>query len=1060
DQLPYHYKNEYAFIRLFGKLVERYYNHVFLHYPTTSSTTLKPLTYGQVDHIATNVACELASDVKHMGTNSVVGYIGDHGLDAVIIMLAFLKLRITFMFMSPRNSLAAHTNLLQKTNAACVFSSKKYGDIADEAAKECEHDCFSKAIPAIDVDTILRKPRNSQADSILDQNFSHEDIEKIAMIIHSSGSTNYPKPIRFSNRYLICIIQSLNLNAANSNPSMLPTDEDIALPSLPLFHAFGFYCCFGQITFGASCIVLKDLPPQPHEILTICRQLRVSLMMLPPLILGQLKKHLDMTKDFAPLANIKYVIYGGASLNQEVGDFFHQNGVNVGSNFGCTEMGVFSSKDLDPADHNSVCIRPIAPMVPYVIWEPVDDHGPTAYHLVIRGDCPALATGVANRSNGDFATSDILRHEPTKEGKDYWRHLGRKDDILVMENGEKTNPIPMENTIRSYPVVKQCTVIGEARHCTAVLIELEFNAAVHMTLQDAIDQVLEAVRAANVDAPNHSTILPQMVYILPLSQHLATTAKGTVVRKLSIDKFKDVIENMYQSFLDGADRSKKAARSDQQVAMQWGTESIEAFLRQSASQVLNKDMRELDIHTSLFDYGLNSLISIQLRNMVTERFAGVPSNIIYEYPTISSLARVLATLRDGQVPNDADIIENHYQETQNIKNQYIARAKRDFGVCKHTALAKLQDQHTVLLTGATGSLGSFLLRDMLKSPNVKKVVALVRGNHVQLFDRLVEAFRNRRLDVSLLYDSHGTRLEVLPMDLEALNFGWDAATYDRLKSEVTIVQACAWLLDFHQPVSHFEKVCIRGLYNLLKFAYRETDPMIMHTISSVSAVAGRSGDYVQETQVEDDPHVALPMGYGQSKYIVEHLFNYLTREKNFPCVVERMGQVCGDTVNGVWNTSEQYPLMIVGGSMMNKLPKLQTTIDWLPVDYASSSILQIMLKTTSMPASEFYDRVYHIVNPQVTTWDAVLLSLRNCGLEFEMVDLAEWISYLSNQPKNPAYKLTSFYERNSSMSFAMPLFETKLTVHEAPALKSAPLFDTALLQRQLSYWQDVKFFLP
>lgn len=58
------------------------------------------------------------------------------------------------------------------------------------------------------------------------------------MLMHhyrSSGSTNHPKPIRFSNRYLICVIQSLNLNAINSCPSMVPTEQDIALPSLPLY---------------------------------------------------------------------------------------------------------------------------------------------------------------------------------------------------------------------------------------------------------------------------------------------------------------------------------------------------------------------------------------------------------------------------------------------------------------------------------------------------------------------------------------------------------------------------------------------------------------------------------------------------------------------------------------------------------------------------------------------------------------------------------------------------------------------------------------------------------
>lgn len=184
DQLPYHYKDEYAFIRLFEKLVTRYHDNVFVHYPTTASTTLNSLTYGQVDHIATNFACEWASDMQQKGSGTVVGYIGDHGLDALIVMLAFLKLRTTFMFMSPRNSLAAHANLLHKTNAACVFSSRKYSDMAENAAKESGHDCISKTVPAFDVDAMLRKSRHPQADTILDKNFSQEDIEKIAMIIH------------------------------------------------------------------------------------------------------------------------------------------------------------------------------------------------------------------------------------------------------------------------------------------------------------------------------------------------------------------------------------------------------------------------------------------------------------------------------------------------------------------------------------------------------------------------------------------------------------------------------------------------------------------------------------------------------------------------------------------------------------------------------------------------------------------------------------------------------------------------------------------------------------
>lgn len=75
-----------------------------------------------------------------------------------------------------------------------------------------------------------------------------------------------------------------------------------------------------------------------------------------------------------------------------------------------------------------------------------------------------------------------------------------------------------------------------------------------------------------------------------------------------------------------------------------------------------------------------------------------------------------------------------------------------------------------------------------------------------------------------------------------------------------------------------------------------------------------------------------------SKFVVEILFNYLTEEKKFPCFIERLGQVCGDSVNGVWNVSEQYPLMFVGGgSIMHKMPDLNTAIDWITVDSAAES---------------------------------------------------------------------------------------------------------------------------
>lgn len=142
-------------------------------------------------------------------------------------------------------------------------------------------------------------------------------------------------------------------------------------------------------------------------------------------------------------------------------------------------------------------------------------------------------------------------------------------------------------------------------------------------------------------------------------------------------------------------------------------------------------------------------------------------------------------------------------------------------------------------------------------------------------------------------------MEALSIKLNEDYLGWPKDTYDRLKQQVTIDQACAWQLDFNQPIAHFDKECIQGLYNLIKFAHRPINPMHVHTISSVSATAAMKSP-IPETVAPKDPHVAIPMGYAQSKYIVEHLFYSLSKEKQFPCIIERLGQVCGDTQRGYY----------------------------------------------------------------------------------------------------------------------------------------------------------------
>ncbi|KAI9497481.1 hypothetical protein BDB00DRAFT_868518 [Zychaea mexicana] len=126
---------------------------------------------------------------------------------------------------------------------------------------------------------------------------------------------------------------------------------------------------------------------------------------------------------------------------------------------------------------------------------------------------------------------------------------------------------------------------------------------------------------------------------------------------------------------------------------------------------------------------------------------------------------------------------------------------------KHAVNAH-NEQQTIMLSGAIGSLELFMLCDCILSPQVKKIYYFIRGSNDELSGRLMNAFRDYLLDVSSF---KSPKVETLPMLLnDEPCLGWNQVTYAKLKSQVTIVQHCAWCMDMRQSVEHYEREMIRG----------------------------------------------------------------------------------------------------------------------------------------------------------------------------------------------------------------------------------------------------------
>lgn len=134
------------------------------------------------------------------------------------------------------------------------------------------------------------------------------------------------------------------------------------------------------------------------------------------------------------------------------------------------------------------------------------------------------------------------------------------------------------------------------------------------------------------------------------------------------------------------------------------------------------------------------------------------------------------------------------------------------------------------------------------------------------------------------------------------------------------------------------------------------------------------------------------------------------------------------------------------------MPKFSSEIDWIPHDTSATSICEIMFKTANDEPSST-ESIFHIVNPNRVSWSTFLQTLRDNGLQFEEVSPEEWVSSLSKDESNPAYKLISFYQ-DMFTSLVMPVWLTERTASVSQTLKMAPKLNSDLVAKYLKYWRS------
>lgn len=343
----------------------------------------------------------------------------------------------------------------------------------------------------------------------------------------------------------------------------------------------------------------------------------------------------------------------------------------------------------------------------------------------------------------------------------------------------------------------------------------------------------------------------------------------------------------------------------------------------------------------------------------------------------------------------------------------------------------------ILLTGATGFLGSHMLLDLLRHSDAH-VYCLVRASDEEAaVTRLGAALENHALPWS---PEVRRRVTVLPGDLRRPRLGLSDDMWCALAQELDAVVGVAAAVDFLRGYRSLRTGNVLGTLTLAELAATGR-PKPLHHISSI-AVFNEVGI---TSMGEDDPlaHVdRLISGYDQSKWTAEVA---LRRARDHGLVVTalRPGGIGGHTRTGAYNPQDLSSGLISAFGRFRTVPAFHR-LNAAPVDWVS----RVAVAAICEPDAWGYD--YNLTGVP-NTLDDVVRDMALGGMHVRVQGWEEWrTDVLARLEAEPVPEL-SFLTRVLQSPTALKLCEATLEGPAATGERTAALVEALGLPPAVRY---------
>ncbi|KUJ18636.1 acetyl-CoA synthetase-like protein [Mollisia scopiformis] len=490
---------------------------------------------------AVNYTAHWLDSILGPGSQQTIGFVGLQDFRYAIMEVAAIKTRNVLLLPSPRNALSNTIHLLNATECGSLFYSGTGSPIENHVKGLQDSMGTDKlklhAIPSFEDMVSTPAPHYSYTKTY------KEAKNDVVLILHTSGSTGRPKPIRITNAYIKrADSEQLTPTIPNRIHADLRNLQSPMYNGSPFFHLSGVIVMLRALFSGVNVVIgPPDVPPTPKVACNIARSIELKTVMAAPHVVDSLfLEHGEELKE--RFSKLEHVIWFGGPLAHTTGDWIinHLPHVHLWQFYGSTEMAWFPML-VAPKTH----------------WSYMEFHPHLGPHLEPVPDTDLHELVIRHREDPTHAWStpifDIFPDEPEWRSRDLfkrcqdpgmqnlWKFESRLDDIMILNNALKVNPLHIEVKLQSHALLNGAMVFGEGRMKCGILLEPKQGIEKELLLRI----VWGDIERANGDVPEHARVERHLVLVADKEKPFVKSAKGTVVRAATGKLYEREIEEVY-----------------------------------------------------------------------------------------------------------------------------------------------------------------------------------------------------------------------------------------------------------------------------------------------------------------------------------------------------------------------------------------------------------------------------------------------------------------------------------------------------------------------------------